>query len=1159
MNFIADLHIHSRFSRATSKALNARHLAAWARCKGISVLGTGDFTHPQWRAELGEQLELDEASGLYRLKGEPEQLDVMAGGAMQGGDAQGPLFMLQAEISSIYKRHGKVRKVHNLIFMRTLEDAARLSQRLEQIGNLHSDGRPILGLDSRDLLEIMLECAEDAVMIPAHVWTPWFALFGSKSGFDRLTDCYGDLSEHIFALETGLSSDPDMNRLVSQLDGYALVSNSDAHSGANLGREANLFDGRPSYEGMFTALRAAARRQPQDSLDCRFLGTMEFYPDEGKYHLDGHRACNVVLEPRESRALGNICPVCGKPLTVGVLHRVWELADREEPAQLALEPEARPLIPLAEVVGEIVGAGVTSRKVQERYGRLLRELGPELDILCRMPENEVRAHWEPLGEAVARMRRGQVFRQGGYDGEYGVVRVFTPEELADIRGTGRGAGRGSLPGLKPGRPRKASGAGAGTDAAASTAVDVKVRQKKASSVSMLDLMKERPSQHAVKLDEKQTAQQASGGFSEEQQTALTAGPGPVLVQAGPGAGKTRVLIGRMQHLLDQGIPPHRLLAVTFTRRAADEMRQRLAAALPQMGSNLPCCDTMHGIAWGRMRAAMKAQGRECILLGDEAAQQLFRAANPELAVRHASELWRQLALARECQRSLDDQSVAQAATLYARRKSERPGLFYVDYADLLDWWLEHIAAMPPDQLPQHVLVDEVQDLSPVQLAIIRRLLPGDGKGFFGIGDPDQAIYGFRGVSGQSEGSLRAVWPELSVFCLGRSFRSSQDVLNMARSLLHHKGQCGPLTAARQLSAQLRLFSAPDQQAELRWITRRVQSLLGATAHTLLDQHLSSSEAHELDGTLAPGDIAVLVRLRAQIAPLRAALEQAGIPCAAPAEDAFWQDAACARLLAMAAAHCGFEPLAQSLAGANEQQEGPARATTVGTAETSISAVATSATDSDGMAALPELSSPFVAGSSLPAPEALEAWLKQQLWAGEPLVAGRAWRDLKRVWKTHGSWPEFLGHLGWLQEAEMVRGKAEYVQIMTMHASKGLEFQAVFLPGLEDGILPLRKDRLFAAGSSGNAAPEDQTPSAPVAPQADEDEERRLLYVALTRAARALFVSHSARRTLYGKSLALPPSPFLEQIRQFCRQSALAAHKQTQARPLSLLAGPDEIA
>lgn len=281
MNFIADLHIHSRFSRATSKALTPRHLAAWARCKGIDVLGTGDFTHPQWRAELREQLVFDEASGLYRLKGEPEQLEILGGAQPRAHtDRPGPLFCLQAEISSIYKRHGKVRKVHNLVFVPDMEGADRLSERLAQIGNLNSDGRPILGLDSRDLLEIMLETVPQAVLIPAHVWTPWFALFGSKSGFDRLEDCFADLSEHIFALETGLSSDPAMNRLISRLDGYALISNSDAHSGANLGREANLFAGSPSYAGMFAALRATARRERQDSLPCRFLGTMEFYPGE---------------------------------------------------------------------------------------------------------------------------------------------------------------------------------------------------------------------------------------------------------------------------------------------------------------------------------------------------------------------------------------------------------------------------------------------------------------------------------------------------------------------------------------------------------------------------------------------------------------------------------------------------------------------------------------------------------------------------------------------------------------------------------------------------------------------------------------------------------------------------------------------------------------
>ena len=528
MTFIADLHIHSRFSRATSKALTPRHLAAWARCKGIDLLGTGDFTHPQWRAELAEQLEPDPESGLYRLRGAPQALE---GLPQDMGAGQGPLFLLQTEISSIYKRLGKVRKIHNLVFVPSLEDAERLSLRLAQIGNLASDGRPILGLDSRDLLEILLECAPNGVMIPAHVWTPWFALFGSKSGFDRLEDCYGDLSEHIFALETGLSSDPAMNRMVSALDGYALISNSDAHSGANLGREANLFAGRPSYAGLFAALRAVARRQDQSGQDCRFLGTVEFYPDEGKYHLDGHRACHVVLEPREARELGDICPVCGKPLTVGVLHRVLDLADREAPAALAREPEARSVIPLPEVLSEILGVGPASRKVRERYAALLQALGPELDILCRLPLPDLRAHWEPLGEAVARMRVGRVIRQGGFDGQYGVVRVFAPEELADVRG---GA---LLPGFRPaGRPRAVK-----TDAK--------------------DALRGRESQKTAQADATQQDAAAARSvaaspavaeplpppgpaFSQEQTMALRAGPGPVLVLAGPGAGKTRVLVDR---------------------------------------------------------------------------------------------------------------------------------------------------------------------------------------------------------------------------------------------------------------------------------------------------------------------------------------------------------------------------------------------------------------------------------------------------------------------------------------------------------------------------------------------------------------------------------------------------------------------------------------
>lgn len=1098
MNFIADLHIHSRFSRATSKALNPRHLAAWARCKGINVLGTGDFTHPQWRAELAEQLVLDEHTGLYRLTVEPETLDFMdpkTGPGLQ--ESAAPLFMLQTEISSIYKRGGKVRKVHNLVFVPTLEDAERLSLRLAQIGNLNADGRPILGLDSRDLLEIMLECAPGSVMIPAHVWTPWFALFGSKSGFDRLEDCYGDLSEHIFALETGLSSDPAMNRLISRLDGYALVSNSDAHSGANLGREANLFTGRPSYAGMFAALRAAARREDQSALDCRFLGTMEFYPDEGKYHLDGHRACNVVLEPRESLALGNICPVCGKPLTVGVLHRVLELADRETTPELPREPEVRPLIPLAEVVGEILGVGPASRRVQERYSSLLRALGPELDILCRLPEADIRAHWEPLGEAMARMRRGQVYREGGYDGEYGTVRVFSPEELADARGT--------LPGVtapaKRGR-KKAEPAGSAPEAAAQPA-SVRVRRASLPLAGADDATNFSAVKSVVKVESPVQV----FAYSDEQQAALAAGPAPVLVLAGPGAGKTRVLVGRLQRLAEQGVDMRRVLAVTFTRRAANELHERLTTAFAGTTQTaLPRCDTLHGMAWAALRAA--SADNPPLLLGEDTALNLFRLANPELENRDARKLWDALALAREngaLEREPAQSPLARAAANYAARKNT--GQRYVDYADLLDWWLEHARALPESERPQHVLVDEVQDLSAVQLAIVRALLPADGQGFFGIGDPDQAIYGFRGVTGQSEDSLRACWPGLSVCRLGQSFRSSQSVLDMARNLLLHKGQCGPLLATQSLAAELRLFSAPDERTEARWVAERVRHLLGATAHTLLD-HSKGDDLHGLAGTLAPGDIAVLVRLKAQIPPLRAALEQAGIPCAAPSQDGFWQDAACARLLALLAPHCGF---------AQMPAEGQDRTDT-----------------------LPES---WLTAPKLPAPEGMLTWLAEQPWAGEVFTGSRHWRELCRLWNQCGHWAGFFEQLAWLQEAELVRAKAERVQILTLHASKGLEFQAVFLPGLEDGLLPLRREVLFPVADveAGSAQTE-----------ANEAEERRLLYVGLTRAARALFLSHCSQRSLYGRTLHLQPSPFMTQIREFCRHSTLAARTRKEQKQISLL-------
>ncbi|MCP4667435.1 MAG: AAA family ATPase, partial [Deltaproteobacteria bacterium] len=327
--FLADLHIHSHFSRATSRNLDPEHLDLWARKKGLAVIGTGDFTHPGWVAELRDKL-VEAEEGLYQL--EP--------GRRKGVDAQAPAscpgptrFLLSGEISCIYKKGGKTRKVHHLILMPDMASVLKLNKRLDRIGNITSDGRPILGLDSRDLLEIVLEASERAFFIPAHVWTPWFSLFGSKSGFDALEECFEDLSPHIHALETGLSSDPPMNRLLSALDNYVLVSNSDAHSPGKLGREANLFDTGLGYSRMVGAMTRGTG----------FMGTVEFFPEEGKYHLDGHRKCRARLEPEETKDLEESCPVCGKPVTVGVLHRVHDLADRDAPA---LSKHFHSLIPL---------------------------------------------------------------------------------------------------------------------------------------------------------------------------------------------------------------------------------------------------------------------------------------------------------------------------------------------------------------------------------------------------------------------------------------------------------------------------------------------------------------------------------------------------------------------------------------------------------------------------------------------------------------------------------------------------------------------------------------------------------------------------------------------------------------------------------------------
>lgn len=404
---LADLHIHSRFSRATSKSVNLENLHRWGAFKGLRLVGTGDMTHPVWLEELSAKLRMLE-SGLYAMDG------------LKGG----PLFVPTGEVSCIFKKDGRGRRVHLVVIAPDLEAAGRFSRALGRVGKIESDGRPVLGLPARDVLEMALLADPRMQVIPAHIWTPWYSLFGSKSGFDRLEDCFGDLSSHITALETGLSSDPAMNRLVSALDGYALVSSSDAHGCEKLGREATVIEGPLSFEALSRALHGGPE----------LIGTVEFFPEEGKYHLDGHSGCGPGLAPAQTREVGGICPVCGKPLTVGVLSRVYELADRDAPPAEIMRPDWH-VIPLAELLGQVFDTGPGSKAVLTAYQRLIEEFGAELSILLETPVELIREKAGALlARAVQKMRAGEVEVAGGYDGVYGQVKVLSDSERSSLAG-----------------------------------------------------------------------------------------------------------------------------------------------------------------------------------------------------------------------------------------------------------------------------------------------------------------------------------------------------------------------------------------------------------------------------------------------------------------------------------------------------------------------------------------------------------------------------------------------------------------------------------------------------------------------------------------------------------------------------------------------------
>ena len=402
MRFIADFHIHSKYSRATSPQMEVKTLSEVAKLKGISLLGTGDFTHHLWLEELKDVLK-DSGNGFFGYNGVN--------------------FILTGEISSIYSKGGKVRKIHNVIFAPSFDIVDKINAALSGYGNLSSDGRPIIGIDAKDLAEVLFSISNKIFLVPGHIWTPWFSLYGSKSGFDSIEECFEEYAKDIYALETGLSSDPGMNWRWSKLDRFNLISNSDSHSPQKIGREANVFDVEMSYKGVIDALKVKDNR--------KFLHTIEFFPEEGKYHYDGHRNCNVRSDPKETKKNKNICPVCGKPLTVGVMSRVDELADRPEGYVPEKSVPYKRMIPLSEIISDVLGVGDSSKAVGKEYSAIIPRVGTELEVLTEVREDELLKKLpQKIAKAIINVRSGNVNILPGFDGEYGKIEILKKDEAA---------------------------------------------------------------------------------------------------------------------------------------------------------------------------------------------------------------------------------------------------------------------------------------------------------------------------------------------------------------------------------------------------------------------------------------------------------------------------------------------------------------------------------------------------------------------------------------------------------------------------------------------------------------------------------------------------------------------------------------------------------
>lgn len=1087
MRFIADLHIHSRFSMATASNLDLENLYLSAQDKGITLIATGDCTHPGWYAELESKL-VPAEPGFYALHPEiRSRLDSQVPSSCRGEVR----FILSSEISCIYKKDGRVRKNHNLVYFPDLFAVKKFNERLGRLGNIVSDGRPILGLDARNLLELVLDTHEQGFLIPAHIWTPWFSLLGSKSGFNHIHECFEDLTDHIFAVETGLSSDPAMNWRVSFLDNLALVSNSDAHSPGNLGREANLFNTDFHYMGLYEALK---KKNPE-----HFLGTYEFYPEEGKYHLDGHRKCGVSFSPEESLHLNGLCPVCKKPLTLGVLYRVCELADKET-GEISTEglsdTENRipfhSLVPLKEILSEILGTGVKTKKVSGVYEQLLNRLGPELFILQDAERDTLKASGIPLlDEAIFRVRENRIHLEGGYDGDYGKVFIFSEDEKRAL------FPQKSLFTLKSATPEMDTQKHVSPVTVKSMSVIRMIPSEKKSLLKPVD----KNSESALFL-----------GLNPEQWAAVSYMEGPSLIVAGPGTGKTRTLTAKMAWMLkEKKIRKEGILAITFTRKAAEEMGNRLSVFC---GENIPeKIFTFHGLGYRILCEA----GRPPVIPDAPLQKIILRTAltrsQSSLSIRTAQEVISRTKRSLASGASLP-QEIARLLEHYEEALCHAGCM---DFDDLVIRSIQCFQENPDfhrtfkEQI-EAVFIDEYQDLDAAQYHLLR-LLTEDTHLITAIGDPYQSIYGFRGGSPVFFETFTRDWPETRTFCLTRNYRSTENILQAAWELLlrDKKSKADPaFRVFSQIPGQaIVLKTCVSEKEEAEWIADCIQKKVGGTGH-----HAIYAGKDEDDGPRwGFSDIGVLIRTRRQARILEQVFLKKGIPFHSASEKSLQENPQAEALMAGFRICCGLARVSDLLfyPFGREFDENFVRKLWDENPWLSFHVE-----KYEALQFIREIQQKIgkILAQSGDARDCLKAMLA--FWnpfEGEKPAVGVPENLIEDLFLplAQGKSPEdFILSLQMDRSADFLDFKAEKVRILTLHASKGLEFPVLFMAGCEDGFLPYRGRTNFQSG--------------------EEAEERRLFYVGLTRAGSQLFLSWAQKRSLFGMYEVRSLSPFVEELR-----------------------------